>query len=129
MRNPAVSVALREGDTIVEKQWLFINHPGFRHGDSRLGDLRAVSVEPLYATGLSARTSPGGALIWAGMAIASLGLILSFYLTHRRVWAVVDPSAIYLAGTAGSRSEVFQRELADLKRAVAAALLERKVAA
>jgi len=129
MRNPAVKVALLDGESIVETQWLFIKHPGFRHGDSRLGDLRAVSVEPLYATGLSARTSPGGALIWAGMCIASFGLILSFYLTHRRVWAVVDPGAIYLAGTAGSRGDVFQRELADLKRAVAAALLERKVAA
>ncbi len=129
MRNPAVSVALRDGDTIVETQWLFIKHPGFRHGDSRLGDLRAVAVEPLYATGLSARTSPGSSLIWAGMAIASLGLVLSFYLTHRRVWAVVDPGAIYLAGTAGSRRDAFQRELAELKRAVAAALVERKVAA
>lgn len=63
MRNPAVSVALREGDTIVEKQWLFINHPGFRHGDSRLGDLRAVSVEPLYETGLDLTRAVAAALL------------------------------------------------------------------
>lgn len=129
MKNPAVRVALLDGSAESEAQWLFLNHPEFRHADSRLGDLRLVRVSPLYATGLQATTSPGAPFIWAGFAVATLGLLLSFYLTHRKVWVLMEPDALYLAGMTSGQRELFQREFQALERAISAVVAERKAAA
>jgi cytochrome c biogenesis protein len=129
MRNPAVKVALYSGaggaatpvvsstagassspDTPSSSIWLFQLHPDFRHQGLPLSDLVLAGAEPRYATGLQARTSPGAGLIWAGFLVTTLGLLLSFYLTHRRLWVVVDAEAITLAGMTSGNRAAFMRE-------------------
>ena len=119
LKNPAVKIALDpSGDPPGEfadalapsSIWLFQRHPDFRHAGMPLSDLVLTGVEPAYATGLMVRTSPGAGLIWAGFVIATLGLLLSFYVTHRRLWVVIDGEAITMAGiTSGNRAD-FKRE-------------------
>lgn len=128
MRNPAVRVVLNEAGHQHGAQWLFLNHPDFNHSNSALADLRILDVVPLYATGLNARTSPGDSLIWAGFVFASIGLLLSFYLTHQRFWVVVEPQAVFLGGIPG-RGEAIRREFNAVRQAITSALAERKATA
>jgi cytochrome c biogenesis protein len=73
---------------------------------------------PRYATGLMARTSPGSGAIWIGFAVTTLGLLLSFYITHRRLWVVVDARAITLAGISSGNRASFERELTTIAGAL-----------
>ncbi len=128
MRNPAARLVLYDGDEAVAGQWLFLHHPDFGHADSKLDDLRLAGVAPAYATGLQARTSPGSPPIWAGFAVATLGLVFSFYLTHRKLWVVIDADALYVAGISSGNRDAFKREFASITKAVAATIEQRKAA-
>ncbi len=128
LRNPAARIVLYDGEEATGGEWLFLHHPEFRHGESRLGDIRLAGVHPLYATGLQARTSPGSPLIWAGFLVATLGLVFSFYLTQRKVWVVVEPDAVYVAGLTSGNREAFKREFAAIEKSIAAAIEQRKAA-
>jgi cytochrome c biogenesis protein len=128
LRNPAARLTLYEGEAAVESQWLFLHHPDFHHGNSSLGDVNLAGVEPLYATGLQVRTSPGNPLIWAGFVVATLGLVFSFYMTQRKIWVVLEPDAVYLAGLSSGNRDAFTREFAAIKKTVAG-VIPRSLAA
>ena len=128
LKNPAARVVLYDAGKEADSQWLFLKHPDFRHADSRLGDVRLAGVEPRYATGLQVRTSPGAPLIWAGFAVATLGLVFSFYMSHRKIWVVVEPDALYLAGMTSGNRESFRREFAAIEQAISAAVAGRQAA-
>jgi cytochrome c biogenesis protein len=128
MRNPAIQVAVYQGEEKVESSWLFLNHPDFRHNESLVADIQIKGIEPLYSTGLVASTNPGAPLIWAGFVLATLGLILSFYLVHHRVWVVVGSDAVYVGGASSGRRDAFRHEFAAIERALAAIVPGKAVA-
>lgn len=129
LNNPAARVVLYDGEEAAAAQWLFRDHPEFGHAESRLGDVTLAGVTPLYTTGLQARTSPGSPLIWAGFVIATLGLIFSFYLTHRKVWVVIEPGAVYVAGLSSGNRDAFRREFATIEKSIAAVIEQQRKAA
>ncbi len=129
LRNPAVRVVLYEGGEAAGARWLFLHHPEFAHAGSGLGDLSLAGATPVYSTGLQARTSPGSPPIWAGFVVATLGLIFSFYLTHRKVWVVLEPGAVYLAGLTSGNRDAFRREFAAIENAIAATIEQQRKAA
>ena len=129
LRNPAVRVVLNAGGEAAGARWLFLHHPEFGHAESSLGDLALAGVTPVYSTGLQARTSPGSPLIWAGFVIATLGLVFSFYLTHRKVWVVMEPDAVYVAGLSSGNRDAFRREFAAIEKAIAATIDQQRKAA
>jgi cytochrome c biogenesis protein ResB len=85
-RNPAARLAFFMGDSLVGRTWYFILHPDMPVGDGPDLRLRLASFDPLIATGLDIATHPGSGWVWAGIAVMSLGTLLSFMLRHERVW-------------------------------------------
>lgn len=64
----------------------------------------------LEASGLSVRRDPGDTFIWIAVAMAMVGLAITFYVPRRRLWVKVTPARTYMAGIA-ERTTRFSREL------------------
>lgn len=69
----------------------------------------------LEASGLSVRRDPGDTFIWIAVAMAMVGLAVTFYVPRRRLWVKVTPARTYMAGIA-ERTTRFSRELRLLGR-------------
>lgn len=64
----------------------------------------------LEASGVSVRRDPGDTFIWIAVAMAMVGLAITFYVPRRRLWVKVTPARTYMAGIA-ERTTRFSREL------------------
>ena len=62
------------------------------------------------ASGLDVRRDPGDIFIWVAVAMAMVGLGVTFYVPRRRLWVKVTPDRTYFAGTA-ERTTRLGREL------------------
>jgi cytochrome c biogenesis protein len=97
MNNPAVRVhVFNDGDslgsTVLFQRFAF--HGGF---DDRVPflfqivDITGAVASEESRTILQFRQDQGGEIIWAGFIIMTLGLLLAFYLVHRRFWVRLEP--------------------------------------
>ncbi len=76
-------IQLDEGQAIV--------HAGYRY----------QFAGPREFTGLNVRRDPGGIAFWVGVGLGLVGMITTFFLPRRRVWARLTADRIQLAGQAG----------------------------
>ena len=59
--------------------------------DKRLkGPLAIVSLTTATYSGLQVKHDPGVWLVWVGCGLLVAGLVVAFYFSHRKVWAVVQ---------------------------------------
>jgi len=94
--NPAVRVRLSAPGTPPRERWLPLPLPS---GQPRPGgvvdyaDYRLMPLEfrPDYATWLTFKTHPIMLPVWIGCGVMMLGIVLCFYCTHERVWALARP--------------------------------------
>lgn len=63
---------------------------------------------------------PGVPLIYAGFGLLTLGLILSFFVFHKRIWLGVDTEngEVVIGGRCSKKVQNFQNELNDLYKAI-----------
>ncbi|GAB4330320.1 MAG: hypothetical protein Kow0010_15220 [Dehalococcoidia bacterium] len=61
-------------------------------------------------SGINVRRDPGDTFIWVAVAMALVGLAVTFYVPRRRLWAKVTPERTDIAGVA-ERTTRFGREL------------------
>lgn len=64
----------------------------------------------IEASGVSVRRDPGDTFIWIAVAMAMVGLAITFYVPRRRLWVKVTPTRTHMAGIA-ERTTRFSREL------------------
>ncbi len=69
------------------------------------------------ASGVSVRRDPGDTFIWIAVAMAMLGLGVTFYVPRRRIWIRVTPARTWMAGQA-ERTTRFGREMRRLGAAL-----------
>ncbi len=70
-------------------------------------------VGPVEGAGIDVRRDPGDTFIWVAVALALVGLGLTFYVPRRRLWVRVTGDRVEFAGLADRMSR-FDRELAQL---------------
>ena len=87
----------------------------------RLGPyvVRLDHVETVMYTGLQVARDPGVPMIWAGCILLTLGLLVAFFTSHRRVWARVRPEGkggveVFLGGNASRNRISFEHWFKDL---------------
>ena len=73
--------------------------------------------------GIQVRKDRSDYLIWLGSALLIGGLLVTFWVPRRRLWAKITPARTYLAGQAGHLVR-FDGELADIARREGAKLDE-----
>lgn len=54
--------------------------------------VRVDKIDWLEYTGLQVARDPGVPIVWAGCILITIGLVISFFVSHRRVWVKVSKS-------------------------------------
>jgi cytochrome c biogenesis protein len=76
--------------------------------------------DQIYYTGLQLARDPGMNVVWIGSALLTFGLCIMLYVSHRKVWLVIEAQErgmrIRVAGLANRNLMAFDREFNDLLR-------------
>lgn len=77
-----------------------------------------VMVKPRFATGLQVVKDPGVWTVYIGCIMMVIGLIIIFFMAHRRVWVFVEKGAkgtsIFLSGNSNKNKIGFEKDVARL---------------
>jgi cytochrome c biogenesis protein len=129
---PAVRISVRpaEGDEV--PFWVFLHPERVRQRFSQSLDqfpklnpsafapytFQLDDVAGRYYTGLQVNRDPGVPLVWTGFFMISIGLFISFFMSHRRVRIRIEPAGnharLTVAGSANKNPVGLQRELDSL---------------
>ncbi|QAR32516.1 hypothetical protein EP073_03585 [Geovibrio thiophilus] len=88
--NPALNFVFTNQEGESASEWILMKDPA--SGDFNNMHITFSDVWGAEYSVLSARIDPGLPVIYLGFIIISLGVIIAFYTSHRRVWSVVKPS-------------------------------------
>jgi len=76
--------------------------------------------DQVYYTGLQLARDPGMNVVWIGSALLTFGLCIMLYVSHRKVWLVVEAQdkgmKIRVAGLTNRNVMTFEREFNELLR-------------
>jgi len=120
-RNPAIKVRFEVPGEDPYEEWLFLSGIDMHRKENPPYRLRFRDVEPQLSTGLEVAYQPALILVWIGFALMTLGVVLSLYLNHRRLWALIQAdgaegqtaSRLYLGGSSNRDEEGWTRILKD----------------
>jgi cytochrome c biogenesis protein len=93
--------------------WLLKNVPQF---DEQRGDEFVFTIEQVIEkeyTGLQVTKDPGVWVVWVGCSLMIIGLIVSFFFSHERVWVRIPTKGggeIVLAGTTSKNKVGFEKK-------------------
>jgi cytochrome c biogenesis protein len=77
-----------------------------------------MSAKQLYATGLQVAKDPGVWWVYAGCGLMLLGLMVAFFMSHRKVWALVSEEKgkviVLFAGNANKNKLGFEKTFSEL---------------
>ena len=83
-------------------------------------------VEEIYSTGLQVTKDPGVWVVWLGCLIMVGGLIVTFFISHRRVWVLLSPNGketnITIVGSTNRNLIAFERDFQKLTEGIRAGL-------
>jgi cytochrome c biogenesis protein len=116
---PAVGMELlKEGGGDPEGAWILVKVPGF-HGN-RLGNyhVQVTGTELGQYTGLQVKKDPGVWLVYLGFIVMVLGVGMTFYSSHRRIWIIATPgkssTQIVIAGRSNKNQYAFEHDFKNL---------------
>jgi len=139
--NPAVELVVTDEMGEKRELFLFMNGPPFSvHEDSRAsyrlrfsacspadGAVEADAVDCTIAvfersttpwTGIGIHKDPGTPLVWIGSILMMIGMSLSFFFEHKRVWLVPRGAGWVMVGKPAKFPGLFQDEFSRLQEAV-----------
>ncbi len=95
------------------KPFMFYKIPGTEIAFS------VVDVKPVFYTGLQVAKDPGTWIVWVGSTILILGLIVAFFIPHRRVWARIKKGkegkvTLVIGGITNKGTEGLAKELEEV---------------
>jgi len=128
LRNPAALLEVDNGGKPHFRSWVFAFFPevhSVKHAPFRF---RYVSFKGLQYTGLQVSKDPGVWIVWLGCALMVVGLIVSFFLSHRRIWVYIEDKGkkrhVLVVGNTnrnrGAFSQYFEGLVDSLRKALEA---------
>ncbi len=98
----------------VKTFWIFLNYPDFDKKRNGKHIYVLKNIEELYSTGLQVTKDPGVWIVWLGCLMMIGGLIITFFISHRRVWIIIEPTnkkiAISIVGSTNRNLIGFEGE-------------------
>lgn len=115
-RNPAIRVNLYSEEELLRDGWIFSPQLAGFHPLLEAYRFELLDVMQVYQTGLRVTWNPGSTFIWIGMITMTIGVCLTFFLSHRRIWAVAQQqddgkSLLAFYGLTRRDKESFERQL------------------
>jgi cytochrome c biogenesis protein len=115
--NPAVRLAITEG-TMQTSPWIFYHYPELFDIKGSKYAFELVGYQPKKFTGLQITKDPGVIIVWIGSTMIVVGITLSSFIYHRRLWAKVIPNqggvSVHLGGTTHKSQIDFNKEFRKL---------------
>ncbi|MCK4349698.1 MAG: cytochrome c biogenesis protein ResB [Candidatus Krumholzibacteria bacterium] len=96
MGNPALEIEIRGGDR-TERGWLFLEYPKFNSKFDYPVRALLVDIGPVFFTGLQIGYNPGEHVFLAGIALATVGLVLLFTLNYRVLGGFIGDERLVIA--------------------------------
>ena len=116
--NPAIKLAVMEHDTPQATPWVFYHYPDLFDIPASKYRFELVGYQPKKFTGLQITKDPGVIIVWVGSTLIVVGITLSSFIYHRRLWAKVVPSGagatVVLGGNTHKSQLDFRKEFAKL---------------
>ncbi|MCX8043834.1 MAG: cytochrome c biogenesis protein ResB [Desulfobacterota bacterium] len=115
-KNPAVRIAIYSPGRQPYRLWSFANFPDFHQKPDAPYAVHFLQYYPRYYTGLQVTRDPGVWIVWVGCCALIVGICMSFFWSHRRVWVRVEKKndrlyVVTLAGTCSKNKEAFHNLL------------------
>jgi len=99
-----------------------LNSPKFNASAYEPYTFVLAGLETRYYTGLQANKDPGVSIVWMGCFFMVIGLFVTFFTFHRRVWVRVSDQGpdliVSVAGTSSKNPVGLERELNTLARSL-----------
>jgi cytochrome c biogenesis protein len=115
--NPAIRLAITEG-TMQTSPWIFYHYPELFDIKGSKYAFELTGYQPKKFTGLQITKDPGVIIVWIGSTMIVVGITLSSFIYHRRLWAKVIPNEngvmVHLGGTTHKSQIDFNKEFRKL---------------
>jgi cytochrome c biogenesis protein len=116
--NPAVRLAILERDSLNATPWVFYHYPDLFEIQGSRYKFELVGYQPKKFTGLQITKDPGVNIVWIGSTMIVVGITLSSFIYHRRLWAKVIPAeggvVVHIGGNTHKSQIDFQKEFRKL---------------
>ncbi len=100
----AVQMVIDSPRTGQKDFWVFKNDPDFGRVQELPYRFFVDSVEEGYYTGLQVAKEPGIFFVWAGSILMVLGIAVTFFMSHRKIWAVLQKQGNRTTVTLGGQA-------------------------
>lgn len=116
--NPAIRITIKERKVVEATPWIFYHYPDlFEIKDSKYS-FELIGYQPKKFTGLQITKDPGVNVVWIGSTMIVVGITLSSFIYHRRLWVKLIPkgseTVVHVGGNTHKNQIDFQREFAKL---------------
>jgi len=126
LRNPAALLEIEKNGKFAYRSWVFAFFPGIHSIENVPFKFKYISFKGLQYTGLQVSKDPGVLVVWLGCTLMVLGLVVCFFLSHRRVWVFIEDKGnkrhILMAGNTNRNQATFTQHFEDLVTSVKEAL-------
>jgi cytochrome c biogenesis protein len=120
--NPAIRLAINERNSVQATPWIFYQYPDLFEIRGSKYQFELVGYKPKKFTGLQIAKNPGINIVWTGSTMIVVGITLSSFIYHRRLWAKIVPDGagvtVHLGGTTHKSLIDFQKEFTKLTQRI-----------
>ena len=113
----AVAIVLFKEGQEPTGSWILADMPDFHGNRIQNYRIKVLQVEKSQYTGLQVKEDPGIWFVYLGFTVMLLGIGMTFYTSHRKIWVWASPSqpgrtatTLLLAGRANKNSLAFEEE-------------------
>jgi cytochrome c biogenesis protein len=112
-----VQLVLFSDDQAPRRIWLFKEMPDYdgKRGGDFIFSLTDILTKDF--TVLQVTKDPGVSVVWIGCALLILGLVMAFFVPHRRLWVHIStgrPVKVLLGGSTNRNRVSFEREFTEM---------------
>lgn len=119
--NPAIKLAVAERtkkSALEATPWIFYHYPDLFDIPGSQYRFELVGYQPRKFTGLQITKDPGVNIVWVGSTMIVVGIALSSFIYHRRLWfkviPVKDGVTVHVGGTTHKNQIDFKKEFRKL---------------
>lgn len=114
VQNPGLRMEVTDPDGKTFTTWYFVLYPEMEFDTKTPVKFNTLERRVASTTGLRLKKDLGIPVIYLGLIIVSIGVFATFYITHRRFWALVDGRRVVVGGWTNRNLGTFKSEVAAL---------------
>ncbi len=111
---PAVQVQVQGKGSAAEPFALLQKYPAFNADKGGAYSITFAGSDQKWSTGLQVTKDPGVWVVWLGCFLLVSGIIVSFFLSHRRIWVRIGGGRIVVAGSTSKNQAAFRSSFDEI---------------